>query len=39
MAALKTYFSLGNSKMTQSPWTETPITGYVISDEGKFVTE
>jgi hypothetical protein len=41
MAALKTHFSLGNSKMTESPWTEDVIPtgsgGYEISDGGLFV--
>jgi hypothetical protein len=39
MAALKTHFTLGNSKMMESPYTEAPITGYVISDTGFFVEE
>jgi hypothetical protein len=37
MAALKTRFTLDNSKMTDSPWTEMSITGYEISDGGLFV--
>jgi hypothetical protein len=40
MAALKTRFTLGNSKMTVSPLPEEAIPtgsgGYTISDEGKF---
>jgi hypothetical protein len=39
LAELKAFFALGNSKYTASPWTETAITGYEISDEGKFVVE
>jgi hypothetical protein len=39
MANLKTYFSLGNSKLTESPYTEEAITGYEISDNGIFVAE
>jgi hypothetical protein len=39
MASLKNYFSLGDSKMTESPWTEEAITGYTISDTGRFVAE
>jgi hypothetical protein len=38
LASLKGHFTLGNSKMTESPHTETPITGYGISDGGLFVT-
>jgi hypothetical protein len=39
MASLKDHFTLGNSKMTASPWTwtETAITGYKINDDGLFV--
>jgi hypothetical protein len=39
MANLKNYFSLGNSKQTDSPDPEEPITGYKISDTGLFVAE
>jgi hypothetical protein len=39
MAALKTRFALENAKMTSSPYTETPIAGYEISDGGLFVAE
>jgi hypothetical protein len=39
LAALKAFFSLGNSKNLSSPSTETPITGYRISDQGLFVAE
>jgi hypothetical protein len=39
MAELKSFFVLGNSKMTATPYTEGPITGYEISDEGLFVEE
>jgi hypothetical protein len=39
MASLKNYFSLGNSKRTDSPYTETAITGYKINDSGLFVAE
>jgi hypothetical protein len=39
LATLKTHFVLGNSKRTDSPYTETPITGYTISNTGLFVTE
>jgi hypothetical protein len=42
LASLKTHFSLGNSQLTESPYTETPIptTGpgaYEIDDTGRFV--
>jgi hypothetical protein len=36
LASLKTHFTLGNSKMTASPYTEAAITGYEISDMGQF---
>jgi hypothetical protein len=36
LASLKVQFSLGNTKMTASPWTEADITGYEISDAGYF---
>jgi hypothetical protein len=39
LASLKNYFRLGNSKMTNSPYTEAAITGYEINDEGMFVIE
>jgi hypothetical protein len=39
LANLKTYFTLGNSTLTESPYTETAITGYEISDGGLFVVE
>jgi hypothetical protein len=35
----KDYFSLGNAKRTDSPYTETAITGYTINDQGLFVAE
>jgi hypothetical protein len=37
LASLKKQFSLGNTKMTESPYTETPITGYTINNNGEFV--
>jgi hypothetical protein len=39
LTTLKTHFVLGNSKRTDSPYTETPITGYTISNTGLFVAE
>jgi hypothetical protein len=41
LASLKNYFALGNSKMTDvdSPYAEAPITGYMISDGGLFVSD
>jgi hypothetical protein len=39
MASLKNYFSLGYSKLTDSPYTEEAITGYKISDTGLFAAE
>jgi hypothetical protein len=39
MASLKNYFSLGNSQLTESPYTEEAITGYKISDTGLFAAE
>jgi hypothetical protein len=39
LAELKAFFVLGNSKYTASPWTETAISGYKISDGGLFVAE
>jgi hypothetical protein len=36
LASLKEQFSLGNTKLTESPYTETAITGYEISDAGYF---
>jgi hypothetical protein len=39
MASLKTFFTLGNSKHTDSPYTEMAITGYEISDGGLFVRD
>jgi hypothetical protein len=39
LPSLKTCFTLGNAKLTSSPYTETAITGYVIDDDGFFVTE
>jgi hypothetical protein len=39
LANLKIYFTLGNSKMMGSPYTEAAITGYGISDGGLFVAE
>jgi hypothetical protein len=39
LASLKTHFILGNSKMTESPYTEAAITGYTIDDGGYFVAE
>jgi hypothetical protein len=39
LASLKAHFTLRNAKMTESPYTETPITGYVIDDNGYFVAE
>jgi uncharacterized repeat protein (TIGR02543 family) len=38
LANLKDHFSLGNAKWTDSPYTETAITGYEISDNGLFVS-
>jgi hypothetical protein len=38
LAALKTRFTLGNAKMTEPPWTETPIPAeYTIGDDGKLL--
>jgi hypothetical protein len=37
LANLKDRFSLGNSKFRGPPYTETAITGYRISDDGRFV--
>jgi hypothetical protein len=31
----KDYFTLGNSQLTESPYTETAITGYTIDNSGK----
>jgi hypothetical protein len=39
LTTLKTHFTLGNYTMITSPYTETPITGYTISNTGLFVTE
>jgi hypothetical protein len=39
LASLKDHFTLGNSKVKESPYTETAITGYKISDGGIFVAE
>jgi hypothetical protein len=39
LASLKEHFSLENTKMTESPWAETPITGYRIDGSGRFVAE
>jgi hypothetical protein len=39
LASLKDYFTLGNTNLTESPYTETAITGYKISDGGLFVAE
>jgi hypothetical protein len=39
MASLKDHFSPGNSKRTDSPYTEAPITGYTINNSGLFVAE
>jgi hypothetical protein len=39
MASLKNYFSLGNSKRTDSSDTGTAITGYKINDSGLFEAE
>jgi hypothetical protein len=39
LAELKTYFTLGNATWTDPSYTETPITGYMISDGGLFVVE
>jgi hypothetical protein len=39
LASLKDRFTLGNSTLTGSPYTETAITGYRISDNGHFVRE
>jgi hypothetical protein len=39
MASLKERFTLGNSKLLETPFTETPITGYRIDDNGLFVAE
>ena len=38
MASLKDHFTLGNATLTQPPYTETPITGYGISDTGLLAT-
>jgi hypothetical protein len=38
LASLKAHFTLGNVTLTISPYTETAITGYGISDEGLFVS-
>ena len=37
LASLKQRFTLGNTKMTSSPWTEIAITGYRINDNGELV--
>jgi hypothetical protein len=37
LASLKAQFTLGNTKMMESPYTEEAITGYTINDSGKFV--
>jgi hypothetical protein len=40
LASLKGHFTLGNSKlMLEWPYTETPLTGYKIDDNGRFATE
>jgi hypothetical protein len=37
MASLKEHFTLGNSKLTESPYTEAAITEYTINNNGEFV--
>jgi hypothetical protein len=39
LAELKAFFTLGNSKRTDSPYTEAAITGYKINDDGEFVSQ
>jgi hypothetical protein len=39
LASLKEQFTLGNTKITASPYTEEAITGYQINDNGEFVAE
>jgi hypothetical protein len=39
LASLKEHFTLGNAMLTESPYTETPITGYKIDDDGLFAAE
>jgi hypothetical protein len=39
LASLKEHFTLGNAMLTESPYTEMPITGHKIDDDGLFVAE
>jgi hypothetical protein len=39
LASLKEHFTLENAMLTESPYTETPLTGYKIDDDGLFVAE
>jgi hypothetical protein len=39
LGELKAFFTLGNSKRTDSPYTEAAITGYKINDNGWFVSQ
>jgi hypothetical protein len=39
LASLKGQFSLGNTKLRDSPYTETAIMGYTINEGGLLVTE
>jgi hypothetical protein len=40
LAGLKSHFSLGNAKRTDSlPYTEAAVTGYVIADDGEVAAE
>jgi hypothetical protein len=39
LASLKDHFTLGNSQLTQSPYTEAAITGYKIDDGGYVAAE
>jgi hypothetical protein len=39
LTGINTRFRLGVSKLTERPYTETPITGYTISGDGRFVPD
>jgi hypothetical protein len=39
LASLKAHFTLGSATLTESPYTEAAITGYVIDNDGLFVLE
>jgi hypothetical protein len=39
LTSLKEHFTLGNATLMESPYTETPITGYKIDNSGLFVVK